>query len=298
LRKHGELDTVEVGLAAEELADRAKPSCTHGSLALTVELVVDVHDLRSDIGVVLGQLAKNGEVLKSLLMATDLDQPTGALFGKPREKEDDASEHEVHAVGDEPLGVGFGGDVDGRTPGCKVGKHNTKVHGARECTNAETSDGPRRRLSKIGGSNDSRLADSDTSNESSGIDLADGSSQGAGEEDGDANDPDETELACSPKATNLVSDEEGDQGAEDRSHLHHGGDVGQELCLVVLALAGVVEAKLSNKGFEFGRGADQAFVDTTGSAHDAKDCALVSRKTSNAETASSSYQRRHTRDAS
>lgn len=101
----GKLDAVEVGLAREQLTNRSKPGSTHGSFALTVELVVDVHNLGSDIGVVFRELAKERQVLQSLLVATDLDQPAGTLATEEREAEDDASKHEVHAVGDKPLGV-------------------------------------------------------------------------------------------------------------------------------------------------------------------------------------------------
>ena len=58
-------------------------------------------------------------------MATDLDQPTGTFATEKGEDEDNTSKHDVHAVGDQPLGVRLGRDVDRRAPGSKVGKHDT-----------------------------------------------------------------------------------------------------------------------------------------------------------------------------
>lgn len=146
--------------------------------------------------------------------------------------------------------------MDGRAPGSKVGKHDTKVYSASECAYTETANSPWRCLSKVGRSDDRGLADTNTGNKPSSVNLTDRSSQGAGEENDDTNNPDQTELTCSPYAANLVGDEEGDQGSQDRSHLHHGGDVGQELCLFMRALCRVAEAKLLFEGSEFGRCTD------------------------------------------
>ena len=82
LREDTELDTVEVGLAGEELTDGSKPGGSHGGFPLTVQLVVDVQNFGDDICMILGKLAKLCQVLKSLLVAADLNEPTRRLFGE------------------------------------------------------------------------------------------------------------------------------------------------------------------------------------------------------------------------
>ena len=45
------------------------------------------------------ELAKKRQVLQSLLVTTDLDQPTGTFATEKGEDEDNTSKHDVHAVG-------------------------------------------------------------------------------------------------------------------------------------------------------------------------------------------------------
>jgi len=66
--------------------------------------------------VVSGKVAELCEVVERLLVAADLDQPTRTLLGEPREGEDETGEHDVHAVGYEPLSISGRRDVDGGTP--------------------------------------------------------------------------------------------------------------------------------------------------------------------------------------
>jgi hypothetical protein len=95
------------------------------------------------------------------------------------------------------------------------------------------------------------LSDSDTSNEAASINLTNRSSRRTREKDGDTSHPNEAKLSSRPETANSICDEEGYQGTKDGSHLHHGGDIGQELCLLMFTLAGVRETELFLEGFQF-----------------------------------------------
>lgn len=88
----------------------------------------------------------------------------------------------------------------------KVRKDNTQIDKACEDTGAETPDRRRRDFSQIQWRDDGRLADAQTGDEAACIDGA--QTAIVAQEDGNAQDPKEAELARSPDTADAVADEE------------------------------------------------------------------------------------------
>lgn len=224
----GQLDAVEVRSVGEELADGAEPAGTLGRLTFAVELVVDIDDLALDVPVVLVEVAELGEVGGGFLVLADLDQPAGGFDREEAEEEGDGGKVDVHQVGHDPLQLRVFGDVQVAAVAGEVGQHDSQVDGAGEHAHAETADGARGCFGEVGGCYDGGLANANAGDEAAGVDHADGTVGGGGEKDGDAEDPEETQLASCPETADFVGEVEGDQGAEDRSHLNHSGDVSEK----------------------------------------------------------------------
>lgn len=103
LSGNGKEQAVLVGRDEDKLLDGTQPRGSHSGLAFPVQLIVDIYDLCLDVGVFFRQLPKLAEVHRGLLMFSDLDQPSWALYGKETEGEDDGRKVEVESVGDDPL---------------------------------------------------------------------------------------------------------------------------------------------------------------------------------------------------
>lgn len=237
----------------------------HRSLALTVELVIDVDDLGDHVGVVLGQVAQLAEVAGGLLVSADLDEPSRGVGCEEAEDEDDGCKVEVEGVWHDPLSRRVVGDVQRASIRCKVAtilislcvpscetcdqnlQHNAEVNTAREHADTQTSDGARSDLSKVGGSNYNRLPYANPGAKPASIDHSDAAVGTGAQEDGDSSYPYQAQFSCCPETTNTVSDEESDQGAEDGTKLYHRRDVGQKVGLFGLGEAFVLQAELGDE---------------------------------------------------
>lgn len=88
----------------------------------------------------------------------------------------------------------------------EVGKHNSYIYEAGKNTSTETTNRCRRNLSQIDWPDDSRLSDTQPSNESTGIDGA----QGAiiSHEYRNTEDPEQTKLASGPNTADAITNKE------------------------------------------------------------------------------------------
>lgn len=102
--------------------------------------------------------------------------------------------------------VSAGFDVQLTAPRCKVCKHDTNINRARESAGAETADRLGSDFRQIDRSNDSRLTDTEASNEAASVDL--GHASTVCEEDDDTEDPETAELTGSPETTDAVTEKE------------------------------------------------------------------------------------------
>jgi hypothetical protein len=84
---------------------------------------------------------------------------------------------------------------------------NSQINRTREHAGAETTNGSRRNLRKVDGTNDTSLTNSQTSNEATSIDSTHAAI--VSNKNGDTENPETTELASSPDTTNPIADHEG-----------------------------------------------------------------------------------------
>lgn len=89
----------------------------------------------------------------------------------------------------------------------KISQDDSEVHKTSEDASAETSDGGRCDLSKIYGTNDRGLSNTESRNETSSIDETQASS--VAHEHCHTDDPENAELTRSPDTTDAITNEEG-----------------------------------------------------------------------------------------
>jgi hypothetical protein len=115
--------------------------------------------------------------------------------------------------------------------------------------------------------NDSGLSNTEASNEATSVDLTKTTTtDGAGHEDDDTNNPNKTELTSGPETSNTIGKNKGKHSTTDTADLHHGTDVGLDLCQVDCIKLVESERLLEVLGCKGTR--DETFVNTSGCTHD------------------------------
>jgi hypothetical protein len=87
-------------------------------------------------------------------------------------------------------------------------------------------------------------------------------------EDSNTQNPKDTELTRSPETSHAVTDKEGKQSTSNRSKLDHSRDIASDVGLLDRIVRVKVDSALEIHRVKGSR--DEALVDTTGSAHEAK----------------------------
>ena len=207
---HGDhVDTVQVALVEEHLLDLAPEADSAGSLKLLVESSLDHGYLANNVLAIGGLLAETSQDLRGLLRLALLDEETGRLVLEEHEDEDDSSHHDVQAGGNQPLVVALLGNVNRRAIVGKVRQHNTDIHGTSEETGAETTDRRWRNLCDIHRTDDGRLADSQTSDETTSIYGTEVSTGTADHKNNNSNNPQGAEDTGSVNTTDAIANQEG-----------------------------------------------------------------------------------------
>lgn len=88
----------------------------------------------------------------------------------------------------------------------KVGQHDAEIDETGEDTGAKTTNRCRCDLGNVHRADDGGLTDSQTSDEATCVDGAEVTV--VAEKDGNADNPDNAELSCSPDTTNAIADQE------------------------------------------------------------------------------------------
>ncbi|KAG7828235.1 hypothetical protein KL920_003962 [Ogataea angusta] len=235
-------------------------------LALDLQLLVDVGDLRQNVRVVWLEVSELAEVDEGLLHVALLDEPSGRLDAEEhRENEDGPGKHDFQRRRVDPL-VAAGLVQRGAVVG-EIRRHDTEIHRPGKDVVARSSDGLWRALGDVAGPAHDGRADAEALDQPASIQLTNGVARDL--DDGGHGPHKAAHLQRSDSAQRLGS-VDGHNGAADRAQLDHRRDVGLEVGQLRRRLGRVLEPKLlDERGLGNGSG-DIALVVTPGAAKNSK----------------------------
>ncbi|KAG7763316.1 hypothetical protein KL946_004132 [Ogataea haglerorum] len=235
-------------------------------VSFDLQLLVDVGDLRQDVGVVWLEVSELAEVDERLLHVALFDEPAGRLDAEEHgQNEDRAGQHDLQRGWVDPLVAAR--LVQRRAVVGEVGRHDAEIHRASEDVVARSSDRLRSALRDVAGSAHDGRTDAEPLDQTASVQLADRVARDL--DDGGHGPHEAPHLQRSDSAERLGS-VDGHQRPADRAQLDHRRDVRLEVGELRGGLVGVLEPKLLDKGGLGHRSGNVALVVAPGAAKNSK----------------------------